>query len=101
MSQPLGLRSIWISNQPCRTSAMVADRSLSSGFSACHLTVMVLARPEILGSFVDRAERTHFSASSIGNLALSIYLPRSLSDGSAQPLLGDRPILVTLSSTKR
>ena len=43
MSQPLGLRSIWISNQPCRPSAMVADRSLSSGFSACHLTVMVLA----------------------------------------------------------
>ena len=27
----------------CRPSAMVADRSLSSGFAACHLTVMVLA----------------------------------------------------------
>ena len=37
--------------------------------------------PEILRSFVNRAEPTHFSARSIGNLALSP------SDGSAQPLL--------------
>jgi hypothetical protein len=65
MSQPLGLRSIWISNQPCRPSAMVADRSLSSGFSACHLTVMALALLRSWDrSLIERSPRTSPPAAS-------------------------------------
>jgi hypothetical protein len=66
MSQPLGLRCIWVLNQLCQPSAMVADRNVSTAFSACHLTVTVLALLETLGSFVNRAEHVPFSACSIG-----------------------------------